>query len=44
MSSTLYTSSSLGTLGVDMVGSTVQLIFVGAGTGNTVKVHKTRIV
>jgi len=43
-SSTLYTSSSLGTLGVDMVGSTVQLIFVGSGTGNTVKVHKTRIV
>ena len=43
-SSTLYTSSSLGTLGVDMVGSTVQLIFVGSGAGNTVKVHKTQIV
>jgi hypothetical protein len=43
-SSTLYTSSSLGTLGVDMVGGTVQLIFVGSGTGNTVKVHKTQLV
>jgi hypothetical protein len=43
-SSTLYTNISLGTLGVDMVGSTVQLIFVGLGAGNTVKVQKIQIV
>ena len=43
-SSTLYTNASLGTLGVDMVGSTVQLIFVGSGAGNQVKVHRTLVV